>query len=65
MSPPLRSISPPKEKRGKIMARSVPGTVTVVENLGDATHVGVRYGDILLMASVPVTDDSNRAAKFN
>jgi multiple sugar transport system ATP-binding protein len=35
---------------------SVPGTVTVVENLGDETHVGVRYGDILLMSSVPVTD---------
>jgi hypothetical protein len=28
----------------------------VVENLGDETHVGVRYGEILLMASVPVTD---------
>jgi multiple sugar transport system ATP-binding protein len=35
---------------------SVPGTVSVVENLGDETHVGVRYGEILLMASVPVTD---------
>jgi multiple sugar transport system ATP-binding protein len=36
--------------------RSVPGTVSVVENLGDETHVGVRYGEILLMASIPVTD---------
>jgi multiple sugar transport system ATP-binding protein len=35
---------------------SVPGTVSVVENLGDETHVGVRYGEILLMASVPVTE---------
>ena len=34
----------------------VPGTVSVVENLGDETHVGVRYGEILLMASVPVTE---------
>jgi multiple sugar transport system ATP-binding protein len=37
-------------------ASSVPGTVSVVENLGDETHVGVRYGEILLMASIPVTD---------
>jgi multiple sugar transport system ATP-binding protein len=35
---------------------SVPGTVSVVENLGDETHVGVRYAEILLMASVPVTE---------
>jgi multiple sugar transport system ATP-binding protein len=35
---------------------SVPGTISVVENLGDETHVGVRYGEVLLMASVPVTD---------
>jgi multiple sugar transport system ATP-binding protein len=35
---------------------SVPGTVSVVENLGDETHVGVRYGEILLMASIPVTE---------
>ena len=34
---------------------SVAGTVTVVENLGDETRVGVRYGDLLLMASLPVT----------
>jgi multiple sugar transport system ATP-binding protein len=35
---------------------SVPGAVSVVENLGDETHVGVRYGEILLMASIPVTE---------
>ena len=35
---------------------SVPGTISVVENLGDETHVGVRYGEILLMASLPVTE---------
>jgi multiple sugar transport system ATP-binding protein len=35
---------------------SVPGTVAVVENLGDETHVGVRYGEVLLMASIAVTD---------
>jgi multiple sugar transport system ATP-binding protein len=34
---------------------SVPGTVSVVENLGDETRVGVRYGDMLLMASSDVT----------
>ncbi len=34
---------------------SVPGTVSVVEDLGDETRVGVRFGDILLMASVPLT----------
>lgn len=34
---------------------SVPGTVSVVENLGDETRVGVRYGELLLMASLPVT----------
>ncbi|MBV9488220.1 MAG: ABC transporter ATP-binding protein [Verrucomicrobia bacterium] len=36
-------------------AASVPGTVSVVENLGDETRVGVRYGELLLMASLPVT----------
>jgi multiple sugar transport system ATP-binding protein len=41
---------------GASLEASVPGTVAVVENLGDETHVGVRYGEILLMASVPVTD---------
>ncbi len=35
---------------------SVPGTVAVVENLGDETHVGVRYGEVLLMASIAVTE---------
>jgi multiple sugar transport system ATP-binding protein len=35
---------------------SVPGTVAVAENLGDETHVGVRYSDLLLMASLPVTE---------
>jgi multiple sugar transport system ATP-binding protein len=35
---------------------SVPGTIAVVENLGDETHVGVRYAELLLMASLPVTD---------
>ncbi len=34
---------------------SVPGTVSVVENLGDETRVGVRYGDMLLMASTEMT----------
>ena len=34
---------------------SVAGKVTVVEDLGDETRVGVRYGEILLMASIPVT----------
>jgi len=34
---------------------SVPGTVSVVENLGDETRVGVRYGDMLLMASTVMT----------
>jgi multiple sugar transport system ATP-binding protein len=35
---------------------SVPGTISVVENLGDETQVGVRYADLLLMASLPVTE---------
>lgn len=34
---------------------SVVGKITVIENLGDETRVGVRYGEILLMSSVPVT----------
>ena len=34
---------------------SVPGTVSVVEDLGDETRVGVRFGEILVMASVPLT----------
>src|SRR5258708_20436081 len=36
-------------------AGSVAGKVTVVENLGDETPVGVRYGDLLIMSSIPVT----------
>ena len=34
---------------------TVPGTVSVVENLGDETRVGVRYGEMLLMASTDMT----------
>ncbi len=34
---------------------SVPGTVSVVEDLGDETRVGVRFGEMLLMASVSLT----------
>ena len=34
---------------------AVPGTVSVVEDLGDETRVGVRFGDTLVMASVPLT----------
>ncbi len=34
---------------------SVPGTVSVVEDLGDETRVGVRFGEVLVMASVPLT----------
>ncbi len=33
----------------------VPGRIAVVENLGDETRVGIRYGELLLMASVPAT----------
>jgi multiple sugar transport system ATP-binding protein len=36
-------------------AGSVPGKVTVVEDLGDETRVGVRYGEVLIMSSIPVT----------
>jgi multiple sugar transport system ATP-binding protein len=36
-------------------AGSVAGKVTVVEDLGDETRVGVRYGDILILSSIPVT----------
>jgi multiple sugar transport system ATP-binding protein len=35
---------------------SFPGTISVVENLGDETHVGVRYAELLVMASLPVTE---------
>ena len=34
---------------------TVPGTVSVVENLGDETRVGVRFDETLLMASVALT----------
>jgi multiple sugar transport system ATP-binding protein len=34
---------------------SVPGKVAVVEDLGDETRVGVRYGETLVMSSIPVT----------
>jgi multiple sugar transport system ATP-binding protein len=44
---------------------SVPGTVSVVEDLGDETHVGVRYGEILLMASIPVTDRFKAGSKVH
>ncbi len=44
---------------------SVPGTVSVVENLGDETRVGVRYGELLLMASVPVTDRFKAGTRVN
>ena len=44
---------------------SVPGTVSVVENLGDETHVGVRYADLLLMASLPVTERYKPGSKVH
>jgi len=34
---------------------SVPGKVAVVEDLGDETRVGIRYGETLIMSSIPVT----------
>jgi len=34
---------------------AVPGVVAVVEDLGDETRVGVRYGEVLIMSSIPVT----------
>jgi multiple sugar transport system ATP-binding protein len=34
---------------------AVPGTISVTENLGDETRIGIRYGELLLMASVPLT----------
>jgi ABC-type sugar transport system ATPase subunit len=43
----------------------VPGTVSVVENLGDETHVGVRYADLLLMASLPVTERYKPGSKVH
>src|SRR6516162_2095273 len=44
---------------------SVPGTVSVVENLGDETHVGVRYAGLLLMASLPVTERYKPGSKVH
>jgi len=44
---------------------SVPGTISVVENLGDETHVGVRYADLLLMASLPVTERYKPGSKVH
>ncbi len=44
---------------------SVPGTVSVVENLGDETRVGVRYGDLLMMASTDMTKAYKPGGKVN
>ncbi|HEY5744369.1 MAG TPA: ABC transporter ATP-binding protein [Terrimicrobiaceae bacterium] len=44
---------------------SVVGTVAVVENLGDETRVGVRYGDLLLMASTDMTRIYKAGSKVN
>ncbi|MET0254005.1 MAG: TOBE domain-containing protein, partial [Terrimicrobiaceae bacterium] len=44
---------------------SVPGTVSVVENLGDETRVGVRYGDVLMMASTGMTKACKPGTKVN
>ena len=44
---------------------SVPATVAVVENLGDETRVGVRYGDMLLMASTDMTKAYKPGSKVN
>ena len=44
---------------------SVPGTVSVVENLGDETRVGVRYGDVLMMASTGMTKACKPGNKVN
>ena len=32
------------------------GTVSVIEDLGDETRAGVRYGELLLITSIPTTD---------
>ena len=42
-----------------------PATVAVVENLGDETRVGVRYGDMLLMASTDMTRAYKPGSKVN
>jgi multiple sugar transport system ATP-binding protein len=44
---------------------SVPATVSVVENLGDETRVGVRYGEMLLMASTDMTRAYKPGSKVN
>ena len=44
---------------------SVAATVAVVENLGDETRVGVRYGDMLLMASTDMTRAYKPGSKVN
>ena len=37
----------------------------MVENLGDETRVGVRYGDMLLMASTDITRAYKPGSKVN
>jgi multiple sugar transport system ATP-binding protein len=49
----------------KASSTSVPGTVSVVENLGDETRVGVRYGDLLMMASTDMTRAYKPGSKVN
>jgi multiple sugar transport system ATP-binding protein len=44
---------------------SVPATVSVVENLGDETRVGVRYGEMLLMASTDMMRAYKPGSKVN
>ena len=44
---------------------SVAATVSVVENLGDETRVGVRYGKMLLMASTDMTRAYKPGSKVN
>jgi multiple sugar transport system ATP-binding protein len=44
---------------------SVPGTVSVVENLGDETQVGVRYGEMLLVASTEMTRSYKPGSKVH
>jgi multiple sugar transport system ATP-binding protein len=49
----------------KASSTSVLGTVSVVENLGDETRVGVRYGDLLMMASTDMTRAYKPGSKVN
>jgi multiple sugar transport system ATP-binding protein len=44
---------------------SVPGTVSVVENLGDEKQVGVRYGEMLLVASTEMTRSYKPGSKVH